>query len=158
MKKIESIKIKHEIDDFPDTSYLGEYSNKRARFSFDREVLRDMNRGEYRYFNPAINPFDGKTQSEKKEYAKQAKQDYERMERLNRGNWHYISIRAEATVIIGNVIQTISSGGLWGIESDSGDDYIKEIEKEELDNLAEILKELGFKESQINKIEVQEVD
>jgi hypothetical protein len=155
-KRIESIKIKRDIDEYPDTSWLGEYSNKRARFSFDRKVLGDMGRNEYRYFNPYPNPFDGKTQAEKRDYAKLAKLNYKRMESLNTGNYQFLFIRAEAEVIINGVIQTISSCGSGGIESDSGEDYLKEIEKEELINLTEILKELGFKESQISKIEVQE--
>jgi hypothetical protein len=156
MKRILSIKIKREIDEYPDTSWLGEYSNQRTRFSFDRQFLGDMDRNEYRYFNPYPNPFDGKTQAEKKELALQAKQNYKRMESLKNGNWFFLHIRAEAEININSVIETISSGGLGGIESDSGEDYLKEIEKEELTNLTEVLKELGFKESQISKIEVQE--
>jgi hypothetical protein len=155
-KRIDSIKIKRDIDECPDTSWLGEYSNKRARFSFDRKALNDMERGEYQYFNPYVNPFNGKTQAEKKELARQARQDYERMESLNRGHWYFIHIRAEAKIVINNVIEKISSGGLGGIESDSGEEYFKEIEKEELTNLTSILKELGFKESQFYEIEMQE--
>jgi hypothetical protein len=156
MKRILSIKIKREIDEHPDTSWLGEYSNRRARFSFDRKILGDWDRNQFQYFNPYINPFDGKTQAEKKELALHARQDYERMESLNKGNWCFLHVRAEAEININSVIETISSGGLGGIESDSGEDYLKEIEKEELTNLTEVLKELGFKESQISKIEVQE--
>jgi hypothetical protein len=157
MKKILSIKIKHVIDDNPDTSYLGEYSNHRAKFSFDREFLHDINRGEYKYFNPCINPLQGKTQKEKKDLFLQAKRDYERMESLNNGNWCYIGIRAEAEININGVIQYITSGGLYGIESDSGRDYIEEVEKEELKDLKDQLKELGFSEKAINKTEVIEV-
>lgn len=157
-KTLKSITIKHYIDDNPDTSFLGEYSNRRAKFSFDRKVLGDMGRNEYRYFNPGINPLEGKTQSERKELYKYALQDYERMESLNKGNWWFIGIKAEATIIINNVIQTISSGGLWGIESGSDRDYIKDIEKEELNNLVEQLKELGFSESEIAEIEIDEDD
>jgi len=158
MKKIQSIKIKHVVDESPDTSYMGEYSNKRNKFSFDRKILGDMNRGEYRYFNPYVNPLTGKTQKEKKDLFLQAKQDYERMESLNNGNWCYIGIIAEAEININGVIQRITSGGLYGIESDSGRDYMEEIEKEELNNLKAQLKEIGFSETDINKIEIKEVD
>jgi hypothetical protein len=142
------------IDDNPDTSYLGEYSFHRAKFSFDREFLGDMNRGEFRYFNPYVNPLTGKTQKEKKNLYIDAKRDYERMESLKNGNWCYIGIRAEAEININGVIQEITSGGLHGIESDSGRDYIEEIEKEELNNLKSQLKEIGFSEGQINRNEV----
>jgi len=154
MKQILSIVIKHVIDESPDTSYLGEYSSRRAKFSFDRKVLGDQERNEYRYFNPYPNPFDGKDQKEKREMAKQAKQNYKRIESLKNGNWHYIGIRAEAEININGIIQNITSGGLYGIESDSGRDYIEEIEKEELNNLKDQLKELGFSEKQINKVKV----
>jgi len=156
MKKILSIKIKKAIDDNPDTSYLGEYSNHRAKFSFDREFLGDMNRGEYQYFNPYPDPLKGKTQKEKKEMYIWAKHNYERMESLNNGNWCYIGIIAEAEININGVIQRITSGGLNGIESDSGRDYIEEIEKEELNSLKDQLRDLGFSEKAINKTEVIE--
>lgn len=78
-------------------------------------------------------------------------QDYERMESLNAGNWCYIGIRAEAKVSVyhpqevrGTAIQTITSGGLWGIESDSEEPYLESVEKEELADLRAQLKALGF--------------
>ena len=158
MKQIQSITIKHYFDSDPDASYLGEYSSHRNKFSFDRRFLRDQNQGEYRYFNPAVNPLTAKTQKERKELYLQAKRDYERMESLQRGNWQFIGIKAEAKITVNGIIQHISSGGLWGIESDIGDDYIEEVEKAELSDLKNQLKELGFKQGQINKIEVQKDD
>jgi hypothetical protein len=41
--------------------------------------------------------------------------------------------------------QTITSGGLWGIESDSSASYLKEIEDQELEDLKTQLKALGIK-------------
>ena len=42
------------------------------------------------------------------------------------------------------VRQTIRSGGLWGIESDSTPPYFADIGEEQLEELVEILLELGF--------------
>lgn len=71
-------------------------------------------------------------------------EDYRRCEALNNSEWNYIGIIAKARVVgSGGVVQTLRSGGLWGIESDSGDDYIRQVEDEELTALAEILKGFG---------------
>jgi len=73
-----------------------------------------------------------------------AKQDRERLDAYNRGNWEMIGIKAVATIHIpvnnginnGNddtvKIQAIESGGLFGIESDSDDDYIQDIGREQI--------------------------
>ena len=68
----------------------------------------------------------------------------DRLAKYNNGDFRYIGIRAEAEIVINSVIQRISSGGLWGTESDSDESYLKEIEQEELSDLRSILHELGF--------------
>jgi hypothetical protein len=201
--QIIDVKIRRLVDESPDTSYLGEYSNNpTSEFSIDRahsedcasvslvakqakETLEhaqqtvadlhnavlaqyngtlanekldrekdaldeaynllgeladevsecdcaergDMERNEYRYFNPSFNyvdkngnPADGLTPEEVRKYTRQ---DYERMESLNAGQWGYIGIKAEATIAIPSqsspnisTRQTIHSGGVWGCESD----------------------------------------
>ena len=104
-KRISKVIIKQMTDTDPDTSYLGEYSNK-------------------------------------------AETDYARMESLHRGNWFYMGLRAEAEVFVpcgqSSISQGITSGGLYGIESDSGKDYIAEVEQEELAELRKQLSALGF--------------
>ena len=72
-----------------------------------------------------------------------------RMERLNAGDWCFIGIRAEAKYSVGNsragyLQQTITSGGLWGIESDSDASYLADVESEELAILRAQLEEIGF--------------
>ncbi len=47
-------------------------------------------------------------------------------------------------MVINNVIQSISSGGLWGVESDAGRDYHLEIAKEEVASLKAILESLDL--------------
>lgn len=67
------------------------------------------------------------------------------MEALNNGDWHHVGIVAKAVIVSANgITQTIRSGGLWGVESDSGADYMAEIERDELAALREELTALGF--------------
>jgi hypothetical protein len=59
----------------------------------------------------------------------------DRLAAYRRGDFYFIGVQAEATihVPVGSdvVVQTITSPGLWGIESDSGDDYLKEVGEQE---------------------------
>lgn len=73
------------------------------------------------------------------------RRDRERLTAYEVGDWHMTFIRAEAEVVVNGVMQKISSGGLGGVESDSGRDYLWEIEKQQYDELAEILKKMGFR-------------
>jgi hypothetical protein len=227
--KILSVTIRRMVDESPDTSWLGEYSQKQtSAYSIDRahsedcasvsleakkakETLEhaqqtvgdldilaqydgtlayeklgterdaldeaynqlgeladevtecdcgetgDMERNEYRYFNPSFNyvtkddkPAEGLTDEEVRKYVRQ---DYERLESLNR-DWCFINIRADAKIGIpagedslgrqGHIVQKITSGGLSGIESDSDKAYIESVEKDELDNLRDVLLSFGF--------------
>lgn len=138
----------------------------------------DMLAREFRYFNPSFNyitktdtPSDGLTIAEVRKYVRQ---DYERMESLNRGNWCFIGIRAEAEIslptlankgcvhgreVFYHTSQNITSGGLWGIESDSDKPYLESVERDELADLREQLKTLGFSSRAIStafkNVEVQ---
>jgi hypothetical protein len=112
----------------------------------------DMGRHEFRYFNPSFNYLraDGSLQEghTAEEVRKYVAQDYARMESLNRGDWSYIGIKAEAEISIPSgsysTLQTIHSGGLWGIESDSDKSYFAEVQADELANLRAQLSALGF--------------
>lgn len=108
----------------------------------------NWNNREYRYFNPSLSYVDkngralpGNTPEDIRKYTKQ---DYDRLESLYAGNWSFIGIDAKAEIVIGSTCQTITSGGLWGIESDSGEDYLKEEEQNQLAELRTQLYELGF--------------
>lgn len=125
----------------------------------------DMGRGEFRYFNPSFNyvtktddPADGLTPEEVRKYVRE---DYARMERMNRGDWCYIGIRAEAEVVANvqtegkpgkwhGVVQRVTSGGLWGIESDSERSYIKEEQAGQLSELKTELLAMGFSKRAIS--------
>jgi len=67
-----------------------------------------------------------------------------RRQQYDNGDFGFIGVRAEAEIVVAGVCQTITSGGLWGIESDSTPDYLSEIEQEEIQQLQEILQEFGF--------------
>lgn len=117
----------------------------------------DMERNEYRYFNPSFNYVDktGKpkdlTPEQVREYVRQ---DYARIEALQHGDWSVIGIRAEAEILIpsgsASLVQEITSGGLWGIESDSGESYFSEVEQDELADLRTQLSGIGFSKRAIS--------
>lgn len=119
-------------DDCPDLSFLGKYSDTPAEHHIDRKERGDMGRNEFRYFNAGCGD---------PEYIEQ---DYRRMEAYNAGEWHMIGIYARVELNINGTIQTIRSGGLYGIESDSGVDYLTEIYQEQCAELVEILESMGI--------------
>ena len=130
--KLESIKVIREVDTSPDTSYLGEYSSKPGPNAIDREARGDMGRNEYRYFNPA-------------NAEEAAELDYQRSEALNRGEWCYLLIHAVAIVHSERgIAQTVTSGYIGGIESDSDEAYLAEIETGQLAELRKELEALGI--------------
>ena len=73
----------------------------------------------------------------------------DRRAEFERGDFAFVGVRAEADVVIEGVTQTLTSGGLWGIESDSGDEYIEETALEEYDSLRDILKAVGVSTTQV---------
>jgi hypothetical protein len=222
-KRILSVTIRRMIDENPDTSWLGEYSNSaETEYAIDRKhsldcainnpvsteakdkleriadyinSLRvdseldtpadqdlseamatvidraepteycdcdergDMLAREFRYFNGPVENYKGESPEDIRKYIRQ---DYEHMESLNRGDWCFIGVRANAKVSIPSatdagipghtsLVQNITSGGLWGIESDSGREYIEEEEKNQLAELRDQLKALGFSSRAISK-------
>jgi hypothetical protein len=73
----------------------------------------------------------------------------DRKEEYHRGDFSFVGVRAEAEIVVDGIIQTITSGGLWGVESDAGDEYIKEVSQEEYNDLRKILKTLGIPTSEL---------
>jgi hypothetical protein len=139
-----SVHVRRSVDPDPDLSWLGEYgSTPRGEHVIDRQERGDMGRHQYRFFVPALT-------AEQTGNRDSPEQDYARMEGYNRGDWGMIGIWAEAEVQTHNlgVIQIIRSGGLWGVESDSGREYLASVEQEELAALREELEALGFTKRQ----------
>jgi hypothetical protein len=166
---IKSITIRHVIDNDADTSMLGAYTDKYENHAIKRH---NIGRHEYKYFVPGMTYQDHWDGLHKMGYSKgncdtlarqYNQQDYQRMERLNRGDWCYMGIEAVAEIHVPSgigysQIQHIESGGLWGIESDAGNDYIKEIEAEEIADLKRQLQAFGISIRNFNKIEIKHKD
>ena len=147
------------IDSFEDMDAVNEAQDILVQAQDDMTEC-DCGRGEwhgreYRYFNPSFNYVDKQghalPENTPEDVRKYVRQDYERMESLNNGQWCFIGIRAEAEYSVGEgvrgghcLIQEVTSGGLWGIESDSEASYFAEVEAEELANLREQLAGIGF--------------
>lgn len=105
--------------------------------------------GEYRFFVPYASGEAPGT----KAWRTYAKQDFDRMERLCNGEWCYLYIRAHADVCFtgSDVVQTLTSGGLGGVESDSDDLYLAGVESEEKDALRDILAAAAFPQEDITE-------
>jgi hypothetical protein len=99
-----------------------------------------LERHSYEYFNTSGN-YVGLSAEDIRDYTIQ---DYKRAESYNDMEWCYIGIKAEAKIQIGETVQKITSGGLWGIESDSDQAHFAEVEGEELSQLRTTLYEMGF--------------
>ncbi len=180
---IERVKIERIIDESPDTSYLGKYTDElgpgvvvRALGEFYEKLPAPMERDtdgrfwrkgapevpsrgrEYRGFLP----YAGGAKPGTEEYYRYGMLDFKRMESLQMGDWSYIGIRAYATVkyLIGDGsyrLETLSSGGAWGIESDSTESYLREIEDEELSEVKAHLETFGVDTSDFDsKVEREE--
>lgn len=145
---INKITVKHIVDECPDLSYLGEYSDKPAEIHIDRQERGIYRPRECRYFNLGCGD------------AEYIEQDYRRAEAYNAGLWFSMGIVAEAEVVYdigqGNRrIEHLSSGGLWGIESDSDNEYIEEVENGQLADLKDHLAVFGVDVSKFETIEIE---
>jgi hypothetical protein len=70
--------------------------------------------------------------------------DAERVASYQRGDWTYVGVRVEVVVSVEGVTQTLSSAGLWHIESDSDPSYLDEVAQEEYAVLKNICRALGI--------------
>lgn len=68
----------------------------------------------------------------------------DRLDQYRRDVFTFIGIRAKAEISIDGLCQTITSGGLWGIEDDSDEAYLSTIESDEITGLCNQLSALGF--------------
>ena len=73
----------------------------------------------------------------------------DRLAAYKRGEFDFVGVRAEAEVVIEGVVQTLTSGGLWGIESDSGEEYLESVAVEEYEQLRKVLKTVGVPTSEL---------
>jgi hypothetical protein len=85
--------------------------------------------------------------------------DEDRKASYDRGDFSFVGIRAEAQMTVDGIVQTIVSGGLWGIESDADAGYIQEVAGDEYNDLRKILKTLGVPTSELpNEVDVKQIE
>ena len=144
MKKINRIIIKKLLDTDADLSYLGKFSDDAGEFA----VKHSDEIKEYKYFNAG-----------NVDNIKQAKKNYKRIMDYEKGRWSMIGIRADAKISTGQkgwmLVNTLSSGGIWGIEDDWDVKDYQEIINEQLYELKDVLRKLGFSKMQIEKAKVE---
>lgn len=135
--RIEEVHVMWFDDDGMSPDFLGEYTDDPAPGAewIDRKKLGDAEgRHECRYFVPS-DPENGM-------------EDYRRYEAFSRGEWHLEGCVAHVIVSypIGQGsrrLEKLSSGGIWGIESDSGDLYKLETEIQQLEDLKKHVEVFG---------------
>jgi hypothetical protein len=76
-------------------------------------------------------------------------EDQARLDAWRKGEWHFIGVRARATIKVPHginpqcwITSELLSPGLWGIESDSGDEYFLQVCQEEREILIDMLASL----------------
>jgi hypothetical protein len=151
--------ISSEYDQDGNHDYYGTYGDKykpgcivRADDSFYEDHINDdeyepetMHR-EYSFFYPT----DTGEKIGTELYRKYALENYKRVEDLNSNQWCYIGLIAETTVHIDGTLSDTISDALWGIESDSGKDYLNSTIDELKESVKEQLRALGFSDEEIN--------
>ena len=112
---VTKITVKRIIDGDPDLSYLQQ--------NYEEKEFSETQRIEYK------------------------QKDKERLESYGTF-WFMLGIKAEAEYLIPNgsyaIIQNLHSGGLWGVESDSGKDYLESIENEQIDELKDYCRKMNI--------------
>ena len=77
----------------------------------------------------------------------------DRREQYRQGEFEFVGIRAAVELPIpygrDRILVKVESPGLWGIESDSGEDYFNSVFQEESNTLADMLAELGVKVAEL---------
>lgn len=163
MKKIDQIIVKKVLDESPDLSWIGEYTDQYNEWAIDVEQGEYVNilEQDEDYEIPARNrnyrffvPYAGGEKPGTNDYQKYGKQDFEHMQKINNGEIGFIGIMAEARFLTSHdgknwLINDISSGGLWGIEAPDNSSYHDEVISEELSALTDLLKELCFYDEEI---------
>jgi hypothetical protein len=76
-------------------------------------------------------------------------QDQARLDAWRAGEWHFLGVRARATIKVPHginlqcwITSELLSPGLWGIESDSGNEYFLQVYQEEREILIAMLASL----------------
>ena len=164
--KIKSIVIEHKLYDNPDTFFIGEYTSDLDYgvivIQYDKfyEDLTEEEKDQINVRNrehTGFKPCAGGEKVGTKEYKEYGLQDYKRMGQLNRGDFYFMGIIAHADIFLEenghSVYQKITSGGVWGIESDDKSGT-EEIEKEQIEDLKHQLEHLNVDMSNFDHIKI----
>lgn len=113
--RVDSIKIEWLTDETPDLSFLAQDYSDTPRHEAEKYM----------------------------------EQDAARLQSFNDGQWQMLGCRAVAEVSypVGNGsrrIERFTSGGLWGIESDCGQDYKTQVEAEQVNELKNHLEQFNI--------------
>lgn len=134
--------VKWEIDENPDLSHLGEYTDTFEEGAIDREKLGHMKSGQFRYFVPMNHrvydkkDWDHVSAKDKRELILKhgslknttrfyAMEDYKRYEAYNDDKWHMT-----VCIVTARFGALSATASLHGVESDCGEDYRKEVERD----------------------------
>jgi hypothetical protein len=96
--------------------HYGIWRDKRGRIAPEPETRQHSREYQFTFHNNG---------HEKIAYALQ---DNKRLEDLERGYWCFLGVRAVVTF----AGRTIGEASVWGVESDSGESYFAEIERDEI--------------------------
>lgn len=146
-KRIAKIELVRSPDYDGQFDYYGSFGNEpTSEFSIPHE---SDNRRTLNWFNPCTDACES---------AAQASEMYARILAFERGEWHWQSIKAQATIETSYngldwLTNRIKSGGVYGIESDMPESEKHDIETEQLDELVDTLKALGFTTEEIEQAE-----
>lgn len=176
--KLESIVMVKEFDEHADNSYYGEHLFREEGDCINISEYRHVERNQAQYFRSDYYPYKEIDWNHVSKEAKQkvideynslenaclqyALQDYDRLQDLYDGGWHYEYLCAKAFITLNpdesghQTTITISSDGRGGIESDIGDDYFQEIYQEEIQILSHTLRSFGFTQEQIDAAVVRD--
>jgi hypothetical protein len=81
----------------------------------------------------------------------------DRLAAFHRGEFSFVCVRAEAEVLIEGTVQTLTSAGLWSVESDSDESEIVDIAIGEYEQLRKVLKTIGVPTAQLPAAEEAQV-
>lgn len=145
MKKIERLWIRRPIEEKPNISLYGSFSDEPTAFAVSARSLG------YKWFNPA-NVSD----------MEQAQANYQTVADIITGERDLLYVCAAALIETSATTgkqwlrNTIESSGMGGVESDASESELRDIEVAEMVALRQTLKELGFEDEDIDTAQVGE--
>ena len=146
-RTLDSLKIVRILDENPDLSDIGIYSDKPGENAIDRQERGDMKHGDFRYCNIT-------NSGEETGNPDSVEQDYQTLEAFNRGEWCEYCIKVRATIKIpvahneGSYrLMAIESTGLWGCSSENPESYFRDVAEDQLAEILPELTDLGIEES-----------